>query len=60
MPEIASHNSRRCPGKFPEALYDGHNIFMCYACDHCKAEKLAGFRPDIFDNYECDEPIEDD
>jgi hypothetical protein len=38
---------QQCPcgsGKFPEALYDGHSIFMCYACDDCKAEKLAGFR----------------
>ena len=50
------HNMARlqqCPcgsGKFPEALYDGHNIFMCYVCDDCKAEKVAGFRPDIFEN----------
>jgi hypothetical protein len=33
---------------------------MCYVCDDCKAEKLAGFRPDIFENYECDEPIDED
>jgi hypothetical protein len=25
-----------------------------------KAERVAGFRPDIFENYECDEPIEED
>ena len=38
---------QKCPcgsGKFPEALYDGHNIFMCYACDACKAKKVAGFQ----------------
>ena len=42
---------QQCPcgsGNFPEALHDGYNIFMCYVCDDCKAEKLAGFRPDIF------------
>jgi hypothetical protein len=31
---------------------------MCYVCDACKAEKLATFRRDIFENY--DEPIEED
>jgi hypothetical protein len=31
----------------------------CYACDDCKAEKLAGFRPDIFENYESGEPIDE-
>jgi hypothetical protein len=53
---------QECPcgsGKFPEAIYDGYNIFMCYACDGCKAKKLAGFRPDIFENYDADEPIDD-
>jgi hypothetical protein len=54
---------QQCPcgsGKFPEALYDGHNIFMCYVCDDCRTEKVARFRPDIFENYECDEPIDED
>jgi hypothetical protein len=54
---------QECPcgsGKSPEAIYDGYNIFMCYACDGCKAEKLAGFRPDIFERYDADEPIDDD
>ena len=54
---------QKCPcgsGQFPEALHDCHNIFMCYACDHCKPEKLARFRPDIFEQYECDEPIDED
>ena len=42
---------QQCPcgsGKFPGALYDGHNIFMCYVCDDCKAEKVARFRLDNF------------
>jgi len=50
---------QQCPcgsGNLPEALYAGHNIFMCYVCDYCRAETVAGFRPDIFENYESDEP----
>jgi hypothetical protein len=44
----------------PEPLYDGHNIFMCYACAKCEREKVSGFRPDIFERYQTDEPIEPD
>lgn len=54
---------KSCPcgsGQYPEAVHDGHGIFMCYACEHCEAEKLKGFRQDIFEAYECDEPIEED
>ena len=52
---------QQCPcgsGEWPEAHHDGHGIFLCYACDQCEAKKLAGYRPDIMDRYECDEPIE--
>jgi hypothetical protein len=54
---------KRCPcgsGKEAEALYDGHNIFMTYACDACRKKKIAKFRPDIFEKYETDEQIEED
>jgi hypothetical protein len=44
--------------EWPEAIYDGHGIFLCYACDKCRAKKLKDYRPDIFESYECDEPIE--
>ncbi len=50
-----------CPcgsGAFPEALHDGHGIFLCYACDKCKRKKMQGYRPDIMERYECDEPID--
>ena len=50
-----------CPcgsGKPAEALFDGHGIFMTYACDKCRKRKIAGFRPDIFERYETDEQIE--
>jgi hypothetical protein len=42
----------------PEALSDGHGIFMTYACSKCRQKKIAKFRPDIFEKYEADEPIE--
>ncbi len=54
---------QQCPcgsGECPEALIDGYGIFLCYACPRCKAEKMAGFRPDIFERYDADEPIEGD
>jgi len=41
-------------------LYDGYNIFLCYACDICKEQKLGRYRPDIMEKYLCDEPIEED
>jgi hypothetical protein len=50
-----------CPcgsGEYPVALHDGYNIFLCYACTRCVSKKTAGYRADIFERYECDEPIE--
>lgn len=44
--------------RFP--LYDGHGIFMTYVCDDCEKEKVAKFRPDIFERYQTDEQIEAD
>ena len=52
---------RECPcgsGQWPNAEYDGHGIFMFYGCAKCRKKKLAGYRPDIKERYECDEPIE--
>ena len=45
-------------GEYREAIYDGYGIFLAYVCDKCRKEKLKGFRKDIFENYDCDEPIE--
>lgn len=45
-------------GLEPDAEYDGHGIFLFYACEKCYDEKLAPYRTDIFERYECDEPIE--
>jgi hypothetical protein len=50
-----------CGSKLPKhALYDGHNIFLTYACDKCERKKLQEFRSDIMEYYECDEPIDGD
>jgi len=44
----------------PRALYDGHGIYMCLVCDKCEARKMKGFRPDIMERYDTDEPIDAD
>jgi len=50
-----------CGSKLPKhALYDGHDIFLTYACEKCEKKKLSGYRSDIMDRYECDEPIDSD
>lgn len=41
-------------------LKDGHGIFLTYVCDRCRKARLHEFRPDIFEQYECDEPIENE
>lgn len=51
-----------CPcgsGEFPEAQFDGHGIFLCYTCDKCHKQKMSGFRSDIHEAYEPDEPLEE-
>lgn len=51
----------QCPCGSGEPRYplkDGYGIFMTYACDRCVKEKRAQFRPDIFERYDTDEPIE--
>jgi hypothetical protein len=51
----------RCGSKlYAPARYDGHMIFLTYACDTCWPKKRAGYREDIMTQYEADEPIEDD
>lgn len=51
----------RCgSGKFPYWERDGYGIPLVKCCDDCRAEKLKGFRPDVKERYDCDEPIEED
>jgi len=44
--------------KYP--LLDGHGIFLTYGCEQCEEEKLSHYRPDIMEDYDCDEPIDED
>lgn len=55
--------SRPCScgsGEYDEEIFDGHGIYLTRCCDRCRAERLARFRCDIMESYECDEPIEPD
>ena len=47
-------------GAFPEPISDARGIFVTYVCDKCRADKLKGYRQEIFTNpnYECDEDID--
>ena len=39
-------------------INDGHGIPLAVVCDSCEPQVLSGFRSDIMERYECDEPIE--
>ena len=43
-----------------DAMHDGYGIFLCYVCPKCRDKKLAGYRHDIFERYDADEPIEEE
>jgi len=45
-------------GREAEAQFDGYGIFLCYACSKCLDQRMSGFRPDIHERYDADEPIE--
>jgi len=52
---------QQCPcgsGEMPTAQHDGYGIFLCYTCPKCHEREMGGFRPDIFERYDTDEPIE--
>ena len=53
-PVICDCNS----GQFRFPLKDGYGIFLTYVCDKCIDKKLKRYRPDIMEQYQCDEPIE--
>jgi len=60
-----THEYRLCPcgsGEYPADLYDARGIYCCKVCDKCREEKMARYRPEIFEDsdYEADEPIEPD
>jgi hypothetical protein len=45
-------------GKYHEAIYDGYGIYLTKVCEDCRKESLKGFRADIFERYEHDEPLD--
>jgi ribosomal protein L40E len=47
-------------GLYPEDIVDGKGIFLCRVCDKCKAQRLKGYRSDIFEDYETEEQIDED
>lgn len=56
---------KECPcgsGEWPEAVHDARGIFVAFVCSECRAEKLKGYRPDIFTDgdYWTDEAIDAD
>lgn len=55
--------TKPCPcgsGEPRQERYDGYNIFLCFVCSKCEAQKMARFRPDIHTRYDADEQIEAD
>jgi hypothetical protein len=48
----------RCENNEGRWISDGYGIPLAVVCDSCEAQVLAGFRSDIMERYECDEPIE--
>jgi hypothetical protein len=51
----------RCgSGREETPQYDGYGIFLCYTCPKCHARRMAGFRPDVMQRYDADEPIEEE
>ena len=49
-------------GLVKEPEYDARGIFLTYACDKCRKQKLSKYRPDVLTdpNYWTDEPIDED
>jgi hypothetical protein len=46
-------------GEYSEVYYDGHGIYLFRACEQCYLDKRNQFKDDIFEQYECEEPIEE-
>jgi hypothetical protein len=62
--DAAAADATKCrcgSGLEREAVHDARGIFVSYVCRECRAEKLAGYRPEIFTDpgYSHDEPLEE-
>jgi hypothetical protein len=47
-------------GEFPYDIYDGYGIYLTKVCHRCEEKALSFYRRDIFEQYDCDEPIDSD
>jgi len=53
------NNKCQCgSGHVPYSIYDGYGIFIRKVCKECEDNLLKKYRKDIFENYDCDEPID--
>ena len=55
--------NEHCPcgsGENPYPIYDGYGIYLSKVCSECEPKVVSKFRKDIFEAYECDEPIDED
>lgn len=53
----------QCPcgsGESKRDNRDGHGIPLPSTCSKCESRVLGVYRADIFESYDCDEPIESD
>jgi hypothetical protein len=41
-------------------MVDGHGIYLTHVCDRCEQRRTERYRPDIFERYPTDEPIDED
>ena len=60
---ISIRRNARCgSGLEKDAEYDARGIFLTYACDRCREQKLGSYRSEVlFDpNYWADEAIDED
>jgi hypothetical protein len=47
-------------GEFSYPIFDGYGIYLTQVCHKCEDKVVSTFRSDIFENYDCDEPIDSD
>lgn len=47
-------------GEFSYPIFDGYGIYLCEVCHKCEEKELSKYRKDIFECYDCDEPIDSD
>lgn len=59
---MKNENNNECScgsGEIAYTIYDGYGIYLSKVCSECESRVVSRFRKDIFEAYECDEPIDD-